>query len=78
MNKNSMPVCQYDLDGKFVKKWPAVSDAARAMNCNPSQILNQMAGRIVTCHGYLWSYEKMERIDNSRVKQRKTHKQCGL
>lgn len=78
LNKNSVPIYQYDLDGNFVKKWPAVSDAAKALNCNPSQIINQMAGRIVTCHGYLWSYEKTERIDNSRVKQRKTHKQWGI
>ena len=78
MNANSIPVYQYDLDGNFVRAWDAVSDAARALGCNPCQILNQMAGRIITCHGFLWSYEKAEHIDNSRVKERKTHKRWGL
>lgn len=78
LNKNSIPVYQYDLDGNFLKSWDAVSDAARFLNCNPCQIINQMAGRIVTCHGFLWSYEKKEHIDNSRVKERRTHKKWGL
>lgn len=77
-NGNSIPVYQYDLDGNFVRSWDAVSDAARALGCNPCQIINQMAGRIITCHGFLWSYEKADHIDNSRVRERKTHKYWGL
>lgn len=78
LNRNSIPVYQYDLDGKFVKSWDGISAAARAVGCNPSQIINQIAGRIVTCHGFLWSYEEAEHIDDARVKQRKTHKHWGL
>lgn len=77
-NKNSRPVCQYTLDGDFVRQWPGVSDAARNVGCSPAQILNVIAGRIATCHGYIWAYEKSDRIDNSRVKNRKTHKRWGL
>lgn len=77
-NKNSIPVFQYALDGNFIKEWCGISEAARAMKCNPCQIINQIAGRIITCHGFLWSYEKHEHIDNSRVKNRKTHKKWGL
>ena len=77
-NANSIPVFQYNLDGDFIKGWDCVSDAARAIKCNPCQIINQLSGRIVTCHGFLWSYEKHEHIDNSRVKNRKTHKNWGL
>lgn len=77
-NGNSRPVYQYDLNGNFVQSWDAVSDAARAIGCSPCQIINQMAGRIVTCHGFLWSYEKDDHMDNSRVKGRKTHKRWGL
>lgn len=78
LNRNSIPVHQYDLGGNYIRSWGGVSDAARALNCNPAQILNQIAGRTVTCHGYLWSYDKADCIDNSRVRLRKTHKQWGL
>lgn len=77
-NANSIPVFQYNLNGDFIKEWCGISEAARAMKCNPCQIINQIAGRIITCHGFLWSYEKHEHIDNSRVKNRKTHKKWGL
>ena len=74
LNANSIPVYQYGLDGQFIKSWDSVSDAARAIKCNPSQIINQISGRTITCHGYLWSYKKCEYIDNSKVIFKKTHK----
>lgn len=77
-NKNSIPVCQYSLNGDFICQWPAVSEAARGIGCNPCQIINVISGRTATCHGYFWAYEKADRIDVSRVKNRKTHKRYGL
>ncbi len=74
----SVQIFQYSLDGKFVRAWDCVSDAARGLNCNPSQILNNAKGRTKTCHGFMWRYEKVESIDNSPVLNRKTHKKTGL
>ncbi len=73
-NKNSIPVCQYDLNGNFLKQWAGVSDAARGIGCNPCQIQNVIAGRSLTCHGFMWSYIKLDKIDNSRIKNKRTHK----
>ena len=77
-SKSSMPVHQYDLDGVYIASWDSVSDAARAIDCNASQIINVISGRLVTCHGYLWSYCKADKIDASRAKNRKTHKYHGV
>jgi hypothetical protein len=74
----SKPICQYSLDGNFVKRWDCISDAAREMGCNPCQILNNVKGRNKTCHGYMWRYEKTDHIDISPVTSRKTHKKTGL
>lgn len=56
-NKNSKTVYQISKNGLVIKKWDCVSDAARFLNCNPSQIINVIAGRGKTCKGYFWSYD---------------------
>lgn len=78
MHFASKPICQYGLDGKFIKQWDCVSDAARALNCRVCQIINNAMGRTKTCHGYMWRYDKSEQIDTSPVTSRKTHKKTGL
>lgn len=74
----AVPVSQYRLDGCFVQQWDCISDAARSVGCNPSQIINNIKGRTKTCHGYMWRYERVERIDTFPVTSRKTHKKAGL
>ena len=78
LHYSSKKVCQYALDGRFVKQWDCVSDAAREIGCNACQILNNIMGRNKTCHGYMWRYGKTEQIDTSPVTRRKTHKHTGL
>jgi len=53
-NKNSRPVFQYEKDGKLVKTWLCVSEAARFYGCSPCTITNCTKGRIKTCKGYVW------------------------
>lgn len=55
-NPTRKPVLQFTRDGVFVKRWECISEAARQMGCNPSQIINNIAGRCKSCHGYLWRY----------------------
>jgi hypothetical protein len=55
-NAKSKSVYQCNMDGSVIKKWGCVSDAARALNCNPSQIVNVAVGRNKTCRGFIWRY----------------------
>ena len=71
-------VFQYALTGEFVKEWGCISDAAREIGCNPCQIINNIKGRNKTCHGYMWRFERHEKIDTAPVTSRKTHKLTGL
>lgn len=53
-NPTSKPVLQLSCDGQLVKRWDCISDAARYLGCNSSQIVNTLAGRHKTCYGFLW------------------------
>ena len=55
---NSKAVIQYSKDGEFIKKWDCISDAARAIGCNPCMIINNAAGRTLSAHGFVWKYNE--------------------
>jgi hypothetical protein len=55
-NAQSKAVCQYSTDGTLLKVWECISDAARAVGCNPCQIVSVATGRTKTCHGFVWRY----------------------
>lgn len=55
-NPTRRPILQFSKDGQFIKRWECVSEAARQINCNPSQIINNAAGRGRSCHGFVWRY----------------------
>lgn len=54
---NSRAIYQCSKDGKVIKKWDCISDAARSINCRPSSICNNASGRIKSLHGFVWKYE---------------------
>ncbi len=56
-NINSVPVIQYSKDGKFIKKWDCISNAARYYNCNPCTLSNCISGKLKTAHGFVWRHE---------------------
>lgn len=58
LNPSRKPVLQFTRDGKFIKRWECISEAARQIGCNPSQINNNIAGRCKSCHGYVWRSPK--------------------
>lgn len=49
---SSKPVLQYDLDGKFIKKWDCQSDAARAFNIKSIGFCIDKPTK--ACKGYMW------------------------
>lgn len=49
---SSKPVLQYDLNGKFIKKWDCQSDVARAFNIKSLEFCIDKP--TMTCKGYMW------------------------
>ena len=57
---NGKKVYQYDLNGKFIKEYPSVTEAARQLNlCNKGHIGNCANGKYETAYGYKWYREKI-------------------
>ena len=56
-NAQSKPILQYSKDGKLIKRWDCISDAARYYKCNPCTINNNAAGRIKSVKGFVWKHE---------------------
>ncbi len=52
----SKAISQYDKKGKFIKKWNAVSTAARATGLSRSNISANLTGQSKSCGGYIWKY----------------------
>lgn len=53
-------VIQYDLNGKPLAKWDAISDAAKATGVNPSNIAQCCRGNRRTAGKFIWEYEEPE------------------
>lgn len=55
-NHNAMKVNQYTKDGKFVKTWDCIMDAARALGIKNSDISRCCKGKLKSCGGFVWCY----------------------
>ena len=51
------PVLQIDLEGNIVKKWDSLTDAARTLRLQVSNISHCCSGRIKTTGGFKWAYD---------------------
>lgn len=49
-------VCQYDLNGNFVKEHLSIKNAAEECGVSSTAIVACCAGRSKTCKGYKWKY----------------------
>ena len=54
--KQKKKVDQYSLTGDFIKTWSSVSEAAKAIGGQSSNIASCAAGRRKTAYGYIWRY----------------------
>jgi hypothetical protein len=54
--KQKKKVDQYSLTGDFIKTWSSVSEAAKAIGGQSSNIASCTAGRRKTAYGYIWRY----------------------
>jgi hypothetical protein len=53
-NRSVKPICQYDREGKFIREFPSVKEAAKAMDMTPGAISFSMQKPNRTAGGYRW------------------------
>lgn len=64
-------VYQYNLDGTFYKMWYCMSDAAIALGFSQREVTHIVAackGRVKTALGYLWSYDKKDKLTPAKTR----------
>ena len=49
-------ICQYTLDGEFVKEWPSVQEIHRVLGYSLRSIRMCVTGYYKTANGYVWKY----------------------
>jgi hypothetical protein len=69
--QNSKPIYQYDLNGNFIKEWRSATIAAKELNTFQSTINNALTNYAKTALGYMWKYDKMEKIEKYQRKKNK-------
>jgi len=60
LNKKSVPVVQYDLNGNFIKRWAAMHEIERECGFLKEAISRHCRGSKLYSHayGFLWRLEK--------------------
>lgn len=58
-NPNSITRCQYDLNGRFIKKWSCAKEIERNLGIHHSHIAKCCTGKLKTAGGYVWKYEEI-------------------
>ena len=55
--KLSKPVCQYSLDGEFIKEWPSLKEVQRQLGFNKGNLSACCRGKYKQAYGYIWRYK---------------------
>lgn len=59
----SKQVYQYDIDGKFIKKWESINLAAQNLDIFSTNIVSCLKKKIKSTKGYRWSYKKHKKLE---------------
>lgn len=59
-----IPVCQYDLEGNFIKEFRSKQTAARKVNTSHANLQNAILNKGI-CKGFYWSENKVTKLDVS-------------
>lgn len=54
--KLSKPIGQYTLDGRLIKIWPSLSEAARQLGLRTGSLTRACRGERKTYKGFIWKY----------------------
>lgn len=57
-NKNNKAVVQLELNGKFVKEWNSIKEAANKLRISAGNISSCLKGRYSQTGGFKWVYSK--------------------
>lgn len=57
-NYRSKNICQYNLDGVFIKKWANKRDIERTLGYSNANIAKCCKGQYKTSYGYIWKYKE--------------------
>jgi group I intron endonuclease len=58
IEKNRVEVEQFSLDGKLIKVWDSMVEAARSLGVWNTNIFKCCNGQAKTCGGFKWKYHK--------------------
>ena len=54
---NRKPVCQFKLDGEFVKEWPTVGAVYKELGLDKSAILRCCKGKQSKSYWFVWKFK---------------------
>ena len=71
--KNCKTVYQYDLDGNLIKIWESLTEIEKNLGYTKNSISGCCLGKVLSSHGYIWSYEKRDNIvyNNKNIQKQK-------
>lgn len=85
VDRCSIKVYQYDLDGNFIKSWKSAIEAARKLEIGNSEINKCCKNQRKSCGGFMWSLTKEKSLppykrNSGSIKGRKAPnaKKCAL
>ena len=58
-NSTRKPIIQYDKQGRYIKEWSSISDAARALHLQVSNISKVLSKERKTTGGYIFKYKEI-------------------
>lgn len=69
--KNCKTVYQYDLNGKFIKRWNSLADIEKELGYHKNNISHCCLSTSSSAYGYIWKYEKKNNIkyENKNIKK---------
>lgn len=67
-------VCQYSLDGEYIKTYSSTAEAANEVGTHRHHITNVCKFKTISCGGYLWLYENEQHLLQEKLSQHKNRK----
>lgn len=55
-HKQSKPIIQFTINGKFIRQWDSVMDIEREMGLKHQNICHNALGKSSNCGGFIWRY----------------------
>ncbi|MFD2528895.1 NUMOD1 domain-containing DNA-binding protein [Polaribacter marinaquae] len=56
IDKRRKKVCQYNMQGEFVREFESVAEASKYSGCNKTSIAKVCREERKTCGGFIWKY----------------------